>query len=361
MSSTNRTEYGSSVVISSYSTQRVSGLNVFVVITMHNGSNISSFVFVFSCSLRPIHSFDTRDIKHRSLTPLSRLSSFFHPRIIPLKPLVAYRPSMDYPVNLPCGCIAGSLCLQQSLEQNPRCPLCHHPIRVTPGANAPSNPGLSHHLRQPELCSGLDDWPIPSIENHLEIPYGESTDEAARWNFDLRSKLETLNALHDTFLSPRELEVCVSLVDHRLGTATASADVLDAFFRCPLFDPLRWQRAAAIRASRLPLRDDMRVEDRPYAADLRDALVLVNRGAGTACSLNDVELVVSLMNHIHGTNVFLVDVLGLRGRGAGDGVGFLKGQVADRELVRSFGTLDLRVGGLNAIEDLGDVFSEAML
>ena len=267
----------------------------------------------------------------------------------------------EFPVSLPCGCIAGSLCLEQSFETNPRCPLCHLTIRLIPGVNAPSELGPSSHLRQLELSSGIYDWPIPSIENPPEIPYRENMQEAERQQFQLQSKLDTLNACHDTFLSVRELEICISLIDYRIGTTTSSTELLDAFFKCPLFDPLRWQRAAAIRASKIPFRDDMRIEDRPHAAELRDLLLLVNRRAGTSFSLSEVELVVSLINHVHSVNAFLMDVLGLRDvRGSGEG-GFPEGQVGDRELVRAFGTLDLRVGGRNAVADLEDVFSQAML
>lgn len=36
-------------------------------------------------------------------------------------------------------------------------------------------------------------------------------------------------------------------------------------------------------------------------------------------------------------------------------------RLVDEELVGAFGTLDIRVGSRNAVEDLGDVFSQATL
>lgn len=96
----------------------------------------------------------------------------------------------------------------------------------------------------------------------------------------------------------------------------------------------------------------------------------MNRRAGTSFLADELELVVSLMNHVHGSRVGLLEVLGVPGAGAGAGLPGGGGggsespeglQRVDGELVRAFGRLDVRVGSRNAVEDLGDVFSEAML
>ncbi|KAF6227139.1 hypothetical protein HO133_008580 [Letharia lupina] len=143
-------------------------------------------------------------------------------------------------------------------------------------------------------------------------------------------------------------------------------DALDAFLKCPLFDPSLWVKTAEIRAymegnSTNPLQFKSSCGNFTDG-DLRDVLMLVNMRAGTSFLLDELELVVSLMNFIHGSGVELLDVLGLREGGLlyvqPDS---LELQPADGELVKVFGTLDIRVGSKNAMEDLGDVFSQAAL
>ena len=96
-------------------------------------------------------------------------------------------------------------------------------------------------------------------------------------------------------------------------------------------------------------------------ADMRDVLVLINARAGTSFLLNGLELVVSLVNFVRGRNVGLLDVLGLRGGGHSGGGGWEGSRVVDGEFVEVFGTLDIRVGARNSVEDLGDVFEQARL
>ena len=273
---------------------------------------------------------------------------------------------MEYPVLLTCGCIAGSLCLERSFETSPRCPLCKNAIRIIAGVNAPLNHNTRAHLLQLELRSGVNDWPIPSVESRREMLDSASMEEAEQTKSDLQGKLGVLNGCHSTFLSVRELEVCISLVDYRLGTTTSVVDALDAFLKCPLFDPSLWVKTAEIRAymegnSTNPLQFKSSCGNFTDG-DLRDVLMLVNMRAGTSFLLDELELVVSLMNFIHGSGVELLDVLGLREGGLlyvqPDS---LELQPADGELVKVFGTLDIRVGSKNAMEDLGDVFSQAAL
>lgn len=262
---------------------------------------------------------------------------------------------MEHPVSLPCGCIAGSSCLERSLAANPTCPLCH-----TTDFNARPNrrSSTSARLRQLELETGLDDWPIPSVETSLEFSDGARTQHAARTDFSPREKLAVLNGCHGSALSLREVEVCVSLVDHRLGTSTSVPDALDAWFGYPLFEPARWTGGADVRGymqGRLSsrARGVRGVEDLMAMGGVGgDVLMLINMRAGTSFLLHELELVVSLMNFIHRSDVGLLDVLGLRNGGLGG---------VEGELVGAFKTLDIRIGSRNAVEDLGDVFSQAAL
>lgn len=272
---------------------------------------------------------------------------------------------MEYPVVLTCGCIAGSLCLERSFENSPRCPLCNTTVRIIAGVNAPLNPNTGTNLRRLELRSGVNDWPIPSIESRRERPDRVPTEEAEQMKCLLQEKLGVLNGCHGTCLSIRELEICISLVDYRLGTTTPIADVLDAFLKHPLFDPSRWKRTADIREYMEGKSTDPFHGKSGFGnltgGDLRDLLMLVNMRAGTSFLLEELELVVSLMNFIHARDVGLSDVLGLRDRrvyGQPDLPGL---QAVDKELVGAFRTLDIRVGSKNAVEDLRDVFSQTTL
>ena len=189
----------------------------------------------------------------------------------------------------------------------------------------------------------------------------------------LRAKLDVLNCCHGTFLSMRELEICISLVDYRLGTATPVLDVLDAFLKRPL---LRWELldAACSEGTTTTTSTTTTTTTEPVRGggsgsgnnavddddgEVRDALVLVNVRAGTSFLLHELELVVALMGFVHGVGgVGLRDVLGLRV------AGLLHGRLeapVEKELVGAFGTLDIRVGEKDAVRDLGDVFSQATL
>lgn len=190
-------------------------------------------------------------------------------------------------------------------------------------------------------------------------------EEAEEQKCDLQEKLGVLNGCHGTFLSMRELEICISLVDYRLGTTTSSVDVLDAFLKDPLFDPSRWKRNADIRAylerkSTNPFQDESSFENLADG-DLKDVLMLVNMRAGTSFLLDELELVVSLMNYIHGRGVGLLHVLGLRDEGPYGRPDLPESQLVDKELMKAFGTLGIRVDSKNAVEDLGDVFSQVTL
>ncbi len=206
---------------------------------------------------------------------------------------------------------------------------------------------------------------MPSIESRGERPDGADGEEAGEKEFLLQEMLGVLNGCYDTFLSLRELEICISLVDYRLGTTTPIGDVLNAFLKYPLFDTSRWKEAADVReyVEGKATRDfqGMSGVEKPKDGNLRDVLMLVNMRAGTSFLLDELELVVSLMNHIHESGLGLLDVLGLRDGGLGERLNLSELQVVDQELVGAFRTLDIRVGSKNAVEDLGDVFAQANL
>ena len=253
-----------------------------------------------------------------------------------------------YPIVLTCGCIAGSICLERSFDKSPRCPLCNTTIRIIAGVNAPrthdGDKGSKDRLRQLELRSGVNEWPMPSVERTMEET------EQTQTKYNLQEKLDVLNGCHGTFLSMRELAICISLVDFRLGTTTSVVNILDAFLAHPLF---RWDREDAAenhdgKADFKNLRE----------GDLRDVLMLVNMRAGTSFLLDELVMVLSLMNYVHVTNIRLLDVLGVSDADQPDSEGL---RIVEKELVGAFGTLDLRVGFKHAVEDLGDVFSQARL
>ena len=177
-------------------------------------------------------------------------------------------------------------------------------------------------------------------------------DETEQTKHNLKEKLDVLNACHGTFLSVRELGICISLVDFRLGTTTSVGDVLDAFLAHPLF---RWDREEAVNHNGNPDLKDL------WDEDLRDVLMLVNMRAGTSFLLDELVMVLSLMNYVHVTNIGLLDVLGVSDARLCDQSASAGLKIVEKELVGAFGTLDLRVGSKNAVEDLGDVFSEARL
>ena len=184
---------------------------------------------------------------------------------------------------------------------------------------------------------------------------------AEQMDCDLQAKLGVLNGCHGTFLSMRELEICISLVDYRFGTTTSTVDFLDTFLKCPLFDPSRWERTADILTYLDGGSKSSIQGESSLGGDLRDVLMLVNMRAGTSFLLEELELVVSLMNYIHGSGMGLLDILGLRDETLYGQPEFLEWHVVDKELVNEFGALDLRVGSRNAVQDLGDVFSQAAL
>lgn len=193
------------------------------------------------------------------------------------------------------------------------------------------------------MRSGINEWPIPSVE---------PMEEAEQTKYDLQEKLDVLNGCHGTFLSMRELGICISLVDFRLGTTTSVVDILDAFLAHPLF---RWDGEDAENYDGKSDFEDLRDED------LRDVLMLVNMRAGTSFMLDELVMVLSLMNYVHVTNIGLLDVLGVSDARLYDQIDSAGMKIVEKELVGAFGTLDLRVGSKNAVEDLGDVFSEARL
>lgn len=198
------------------------------------------------------------------------------------------------------------------------------------------------HLDRLELRSGIGEWPVPSVEKTSDD--GGDADQTEQTNLELQSRLGVLNCCHGTYLSMRELEVCISLVNYRLGTTTSATNVLDAFFADPLFNP-EWRNRTAV--------------PRETAADMRHVLTMLNMRAGTCFLLDELELVVSLVNFFHSSSIGLLDVLGLKG---GDLPGLSsESSLVDGEFVREFGELDIRVGRMNAVADLGDVFSEANL
>lgn len=250
----------------------------------------------------------------------------------------------ESPILLPCGCIVGSWCLERSFQNSPSCPLCHVIIRIIPGVNALEHRqslASQYHLRCLEHRSGIDKWPVPSVEKTSGD--GGDTDRTEETNLELQSRLGVLNCCHGTFLSMRELEVCISLVDYRLGTTTSAIDVLDAFFADPLINPEWGNRTADLFES---------------TADMRNVLTMLNMRAGTCFLLKELELVVALVNCFHGSSIGLLDVLGLSGDQPGSSS---ESRLVDGEFVREFGELDIRVGRRNAVEDLGDVFSQANL
>ena len=211
-------------------------------------------------------------------------------------------------------------------------------------------------MRRLELQSGISDWPLPSIENISDDR--ENAEEALQLKQELQDKLDVLNGCHGTFLSVRELEVCISLIDHRLGTSTSTIDVLDAFLRYPLYDPERWKRSGDIRAY-MDRGSELLEEDSTVIACMRDVLILINTRAGTSFLLDELEMVVSLMNYLHCRAIGLLGVLGLGDECRPDLSSALG--VVDREFVGAFGTLDIRVGKENAVQDLGDILSQARL
>ena len=205
---------------------------------------------------------------------------------------------------------------------------------------------------------------MPSIESRGETPDGTGgeEEEAGETKFVLEQMLGVLNGCCETFLSLREMEICISLVDYRLGTTTPIGHVLNAFLKYPLFDTSRWKEPADVReyvegkatSDSQGLSSVEKLKD----GDLRDVLMLVNERAGTSFLLDELELVVSLMNFIHNSGLGLLDVLGLRDGGLGERLALSELQVVDKELVGAFRTLDIRVGSKNAVEDLGDVREE---
>ena len=230
------------------------------------------------------------------------------------------------------------------------------------GVNAPLKHNTTDQLRRLELRSGINDWPLPSFENP-----SDGLDRASMWDAEekkreLQYQLDVLNECHSTFLSMREFNVCISLVDYRLGTSTSPPQILDAFFKDPCFDQPRWKRSAELReymsggGTNVFFQRSYDLADR----DLKDLLMLVNFRAGTCFLLNELELVVSLVNHVQGSGIELPDVLGLRDEGQYERED-LGQQLVDQELVGPFRNLDIRVGSRNAVEDLGDVFSQATL
>ena len=225
-------------------------------------------------------------------------------------------------------------------------------------------------LQQLELSRELDDWPIPSIETEQHYHQqqqpamanraGTAEEEAERTNRKLEDQLLSLNTCHGTDLSMRELETCISLVDYRLSTTTSTADVLDAFHDCPPSELAGWKGMNVSWS--IWVEDDASREEFEAAVedDARDVLTLINERAGTDISMEALELVVSLMNYIYGSGVGVLDVLRLRNRRFEEPMDFSSGsRVGDEELVGAFKALDLRVGLKNAVDDLGDVFSEA--
>lgn len=188
--------------------------------------------------------------------------------------------------------------------------------------------------------------------------------------YDLRDKLGVLNSRHGTHLSILELEICVSLVDYRLGSTTSTNDVLNEFLNSPLlFDAPRWKRSANTNPymaakSKMPSSqhhdDDDEIEFNDLvpgadADDVRAVLKMINMRAGTSFLLTELAVVVSLMNHLYGRAIGLLDVLGLRD--GGQQLGLSESQVVGAELMRGLGTLNICVGAQNGGEDLGEVSS----
>ena len=270
--------------------------------------------------------------------------------------------TLEYPVLLTCGCVAGSSCLERTFAKSPRCPLCKTTIRVIAGVNAPLKHNTADQVRQLELRSGINDWPLPSFENPLD-----GLDRASMWSAEekkreLQYQLDVLNECHSAFLSLREFDVCISLVDYRLGTSTSPAQILDAFFKDPCFDQSRSKRSAEFREYMSDSRTNLFFQRNYDLAnrDLKDLLMIVNVRAGTSILLKELELVVSLVTYVQDREIGLMDVLGLRDEGQYEREDSGE-QLVDQELVGPFRNLDIRVGSRNAVEDLGDVFSQATL
>lgn len=169
-----------------------------------------------------------------------------------------------------------------------------------------------------------------------------------------------------------ELEICVSLVDYRLGSTTSTVDVLDEFFNSPLlFDAPRWERSANItnpymaatsktHSSSQHYEDDDEIEEKDLvpgsdADDVRAVLAMINMRAGTSFLLKELAVVVSVMNHLYGGAIGLLDVLGLRD--GGQQFGLSESRVVGAELMGGLGTLNSGVGAQDGGEDLGGVSS----
>ena len=191
-------------------------------------------------------------------------------------------------------------------------------------------------------------------------------------HYDLRDQLGVLNSRHGTHLSMLELEICVSLVDYRLGSTTSTVDVLDEFFNSPLlFDAQRWERSASTNpymaatskthSSSQHHEDDDEIEENDLvpgsdAGDVRAVLAMINMRAGTAFLLKELAVVVSVMNHLYGGAIGLLDVLGLRD--GGQQFGLSESRVVDAELMGGLGMLNSGVGAAqDGWEDLGGVSS----
>ena len=179
----------------------------------------------------------------------------------------------------------------------------------------------------------MANWPVPSIEARSppgsRVGYSYKQANQVKY-YDLQDKLDILNGRHGTHLSVLELEICVSLVDYRLGTTTSTIAVLDEFLNSPLlFDAPRWKRNAnnnpyTAKKSMMPSSqyddddDEIAFNSSVPGADSKDVravLKMINIRAGTSFLLKELEVVVSLMNHLHGQAIGLLDVLGLRDGG----------------------------------------------
>lgn len=235
------------------------------------------------------------------------------------------------------------------------------------------------YLEELELRAGLADWPIPSIETRSppdsrEVSTHEEAEQQTTKQYDLRDQLGVLNSRHGTHLSMLELEICVSLVDYRLGSTTSTVDVLDEFVNSPLlFDAPRWERSASTNPYMAATSkthsssqhheddDDDGIEENDLvpgsdADDVRAVLTMINMRAGTAFLLKELAVVVSVMNHLYGGAIGLLDVLGLRD--GGQRLGLSESRVGGAELMGGLGTLNSGVGAAqDGGEDLGGVSS----
>ena len=160
--------------------------------------------------------------------------------------------------------------------------------------------------------NGVLDWVGSPIE-YMPVG-GDGVKRVERSNEELWSDLDAVNMIHKTFLSVRDLQICISLIDWRFGatTTTSTIDVLNAFFAFGLFDwderAKRWEELDAYMAGKSAVFENGR---RNAAEDVRDEVVLINMRAGTSLLLNEVELVLSWMNHVHHRDVGVLDILGL--------------------------------------------------